>query len=819
MELQNFIKSCDVDTSNIPKILEQYLSLKRQNAESIVFFRLGDFYETYFEDAYVLSKVCGVLLTKRKFLGVGDILMAGVPHNNAEIYIAKLTKEKYKVSIAEQVQSKDEVKKGNIIKREIIRTYSPGTLIDESFLDSKENNFIASILKSGDRYGFSYADISTGEFFITEGNLDEILCELSKVSPTELLLKIKTREIEPMKTIPEAEPDMDEIIPKKYPYTLVKADFYDFNPENINDKGLLEYKIGLKCANSIINYAKTTQKNFMPKLDIIKKYSISTRLIMNQKTRENLELNKTFGRISGEGKKYGSILWSMDRCKTVMGKRLLAHWLNEPLYNKSEIEKRLNGVEELVLNKEKLEKLSSILENLSDISRLSSKLSNGTITPKELLAIKNTLEITEAFSKCCSGFKAEILKPAAVDENLVNFREIIEKTIKEEPSNNIRVGNIIKEGANGVLDTVRAELAGFEGEIISYEKELIKKTGVKNLKINYTKNLGYSIEVPVSGVKEFTIAVEGCFVKQKLSGCERFGTEVLNTLEERILRLKLKSYELEFDTYLKLREYAKELTEPIRQFAYDVSLKDVLVSFALIAIENNYTKPKFTDEFLYEVKEGVHPVLERLCTSDNTQYDRLDISFSENVCSKILTGANMSGKSTYLREVAALIILAQAGSFVPAKSFRANLVDKIFARMGSGDDLLNSNSAFMCEMLDITEILRNSTPKSLILLDETGNSTSYSDGIAISYGIIKYITGKIKAKTLLATHFHRLSVLENDVSGCRNFRLVFDENGKKPVRCLKEGVSTSSLGFNAAIKAGLPDEVITCAKNFQQKCN
>lgn len=816
MELQNFVKSCDVDISNVPKILEQYLSLKRQNAESIVFFRLGDFYETYFEDAFLLSKVCGVLLTKRKFSNVGDVLMAGVPHSSAEIYIAKLTKEKYKVSIVEQVQSKDEVKRGEIIKREVIRTYSPGTLIDESFLDSKENNFIASVLKDRDRYGFSYADISTGEFFITEGNFDEILCELSKTMPAELLLKVKSREIKPMQVIPNPVPDIDDDISKKYPFTLIDGNYYDLDPENAFDKGLLEYKLGLRCACAIINYAKNTQKKFMPKLDVIRKYSISSRLIMNQKTRENLELNKSYGRNSNEGKKYGSIFWAMDRCKTCMGKRLLAHWLNEPLYNLLSIEKRLDGVGELVLNKEKLEKLLMVLENLSDISRLSSKLSNGTITPKELLAIKNTLAVVEAFNECCSGFEAEILKPAATDESLVNFREIIEKTIMDEPSGNIRVGNIIKEGANGVLDAVRAEIALAEGEIKEYEKSFIEKTGVKNLKITYSKNLGYSIEVPISGVKDFIAEAGDCFSKQKLSTCEKFGTSTLNALEDRVLSLRLKSYEIEHDTYLKLREYAKELTEPLRQFAYDVSVKDVLVSFATVAIENNYTRPKFIHGFKYKVKEGVHPVLERLCTSAGTLFSRLDVGFSENTRTKILTGANMSGKSTYLREVAALIILAQAGSFVPAADFEVNLVDKIFTRMGSGDDLLSSNSAFMCEMLDVAEILRNSTSKSLILLDETGNSTSYNDGIAVSYAIIKYITENIKAKTLLATHFHGLSVLENDVRGCKNFRLVYDDTGENPERRLECGVSTGSLGFNAAIKAGLPDEVIACAKNFQQ---
>ncbi len=810
MEYQNFIKSSDIDILKAPKSLKQYLDIKRENADSIIFFRLGDFYETYFEDAVVLSKVCGVLLTKRKFTELGEIPMAGVPHQNAEIYISKLTNEKYKVSIVEQVQKKEEVKKGDIIKREVIRTYSPGTLIDESFLDSRKNNYIVSILKENNQYGFSYADISTGEFFITEGTLDNILCELSKINPSELLLKIKTREIEPMKAVPEKEADIDREISEKYNYTLISGDFYTLEFQN---ESLLEYKLGLKCANSIITYVKDTQKNFTPKLDIVKKYNISNFLIMNQKTRENLELNRN----SDDGKKFGSIFWALDECKTFMGKRLLAQWINEPLYNKLEIEKRLDGVEELTKNPEKIEELDTLLDNLSDISRLSSKLSNGTISPKELLAIKNTLNIIEKFENLTSNFNSEILKPNSNNEALIDFRDILDRTIKDEPSNNIRVGNIIKEGANGVLDSIRGEISIIEEKFENYEEELIQITGIKNLKINYAKNTGYSIDIPILGVKNFKNNIEEFTLKQKLSSMEKYTTKTLLGLEEKILSLKLKSYEIEFDTYSKLREYAKELTDPLREFSFDVALKDVILSFAKLAVKNNYKRPKFTNSFKYRVQKGAHPSLEQLLTNKNVEIDRLDIDFSDIQRCKILTGANMIGKSTYLRQIAALIIMAQSGSFIPAEWFEANLVDKIYARMGASDNMLNGNSAFMCEMLDIAEILRNSTEKSLILLDETGRSTSYKDGIAVSYGIIKYIAEKIKAKCAFATHFHDLSTIKDEVKTITNYCLVLKNEDGKEKRMLEQGVLTESLGLNVAKQANLPPYVLECAKNFAVK--
>jgi len=808
MEYQNFIKSSDIDIEKAPKSLKQYLDIKRQNADSIIFFRLGDFYETYFEDAVVLSKTCGILLTKRKFAELGNIPMAGVPHQNVEIYIGKLTNEKYKVSIVEQTQKKEEVKKGDIIKREVIRTYTSGTLMDESFLDSRKNNYIVSILKENNKYGLSYADVSTGEFFVTEGSLDNILCELSKINPSELLLKAKKRQIEPMKAVPEKEADIDIEISGKFNHTLIEEDFYNLNFQN---EELLEYKIGLKCANSIINYVKETQKNFTPKLDIIKKYNISNFLIMNKKTRENLELNRN----SNDLKKTGSIFWAMDECKTFMGKRLLLQWINEPLYNLDEIEKRLDGVEELTKNPDKMKDLDTLLDNLSDISRLSSKLSNGTITPKELLAIKSTLNIIEEFEKITSGFNSKILKPLPNNEALIDFRDIIEKSIKDEPSNNIRVGNIIKNGANGVLDGIFGEISLIEEKFENYEEELIQITGVKNLKINYAKNTGYSIDLPILGAKNFKDNIKDFTLKQKLSTVEKYTTKTLLELEEKILSLRLKSYEVEFDTFSKLREYAKELTGPLREFSADVAVKDVILSFAKSAEKNGYTRPKFTNSFKYEVQKGAHPTLMKLLTKKDTRIDRLDIHFSEKERCKILTGANMVGKSTYLRQIAALIIMAQSGSFVPAVEFEANLTDKIYARMGAFDNMQDGKSSFMCEMLDMTEILMNSTDKSLILLDETGRSTSYKDGIAISYGIIKYIAEKIRAKCAFATHFHDLGKLEDEVDSVVNYRLVLKNEDGKNQRVLECGILTQSFALNAAKQANLPPYVLECAKNFK----
>ncbi len=808
MEYQNFIKSRDVDITKAPKSLKQYLEIKRGNPDCIIFFRLGDFYETYFEDAIILSKVCGVLLTKRKFTELGDIPMAGIPHHNSEIYISKLIQEKYKIAIAEQVQTKEELKKGEILKREVIRTYTNGTLIEEGFLDSRKNNYIVSVLKENNKYGLSYADISTGKFLITEGSLDNILCELSKINPSELLLKIKPRLIEPMKAVPDKEPDIEGIIAEKFSYTLIDENFYSLEFQN---EDLLEYKLGLRCANSIINYVKKTQKNFTPKLDVIRKYNISNFLVMNRKTRENLELNKN----SSDGKKTGSIIWALDECKTSMGKRLLASFLNEPLYDIKRIEERLDGVEELIKNPDTARDLDNLLDNLSDTSRLSSKLSNGTISPKELLAIKNTLKIIEEFNRISSKFNSKILKPNPENETLIDFRNIIDRSIKDEPANNVRIGNIIKEGANGALDTALGEIKGLENRIENYEEELIQITGIKNLKINYAKNTGYSIDLAHNDTVKFKNSIENFTLKQKLSSIEKYTTKTLMELEEKLLSLKLKSYEIEHDTFLKLREYAKELTEPLREFSADVALKDVILSFSKTALKNGFTRPKFTNSFKYKVENGLHPVLIRLLANENKPVDPLDIDFNNLKRCKLITGANMIGKSTYLREMASLIIMAQSGSFIPAKTFEGNLVDKIYARMGASDNMLDGNSAFMCEMLDIAEILRNSTENSLILLDETGSSTSYSDGIAISYGILKYIAQKIKAKCACSTHFHALSTLENEMDSVINYSLVLENKNDISKRYLIKGALAESKGLNIAKQANLPSLVIEYAENFR----
>lgn len=798
MEYQNFIKSSDVDIEKATNVMKQYLLLKKENSCSILFFRLGDFFETYFEDAFIFSKTANVTLTKRKFSNIGEVLMAGVPHTKVEVYVQKLVEAGFKVAITEQ---KGEPKKGEIVKREVVRVYSKGTLIEEEFLEGGVNNFMASVLKEDDRYGLSYSDVSTGEFFVTSGNFEEIKCELSKINPVELLLKAKPRETGPYEVISEAEPDIEEEIYENFSFTLLGEESFS---EEIAFEGVMGLE--LKCVNSIINYTKNAQKKLMTKLNKIKKYSIQSKLIMNAKTRENIELNRNLH----DKKRYASIVSSVDFTKTLMGKRLLRAWVCAPLLDEAKINERLDGVEELVLAPDKLNGLKEILDGISDTFRLSSKLSNGTILPKEFINVKNALRVTEKFNLICSGFNSPILKRNFESETLLDFAEIIERTVSEDFCCNLKTGGIIKQGANGLLDSLRGEINGLENEVSIYENELKNLCGAKNLKISVSKNVCYSIEVPISALKTFKDKLPDAFCVQKRANFERYTTERLKTIEEKISALKLKSFEIEHDMFLKLREYAKEMTEALREFSLDVATVDVICSFASCALKFNGVRPKFNSGGTFKVEEGLNPVLMALGGKVNPA----DIFYDENEKTKILTGANMSGKSTYLREQAALVILAQAGAFVPCKSYEAPLIDRIFVRMGSPDDTVAGDSAFMCEMKEIAEILKNSTSKSLILLDETGKSTSFKEGCAIAFGVVKYITEKIGAKTALATHFHNLCEACGKICGVKNYKFTIEETPEGIVRKLEKGSLKESYGLETAKVAGVPEDVLKYAESF-----
>lgn len=777
---------------NISKIIKQYLDIKLKNLDSIVLFRIGEFYETYFEDAITLSKVCEVLLTK-KDVGASKIVpMAGIPVSALDLYIKKLVTNRYKVALCEQDPEK-KCKETGLLKRRVVRKFSPGTLCDSEFLDSESNNYIGAIFQKEKEFGFSYCDISTGEFFITQGGCLEILSEISKLGPSELLAPIKSRELVAFQVVQEEEADLDKEITSKHTPTLVPRSYFTNNLINCE---FIEYELGNRCANAILAYVNETQQEYAPKLGSVCGYDIYEYLLLDENTRKNLELIKN----SNDSKKYGSFFWAIDKTKTPMGKRLLQKWILQPLRNIEKIKERQDAVLELIKNKTAREALNTKLGECYDISRICAKISNNTISPRDFLALRDTFLNIEALKKVLGKCKSPFLNFIKDDyEELVDFSDILKRTISDEAVGGIKDGNIIKAGVSGELDYARLQIDTHQGWLKEFEST--EKQNIKSLKLVYNKTLGYFIEVPISQVKSVP---KNYKIKQTLSNCNRYTTDELKECEEKINLLTLKANDIEYEVFTKLREYSKSLVDGIRSFSYNLAQLDVLYSFCECATEDNFSKPELRENSVFEITNGRHPSAEKFCG----KFIPNDLKF-ESKGFILLTGPNMVGKSTYLKQNALIAILAHMGSFIPAECGQISLLDRIFTRMGSVDDIINNNSTFMVEMLDTANILNNATSKSLILLDELGKNTSVQDGIAIARAVSEYIIENIGAKTIFATHFHKLSELEEKYSNVENYMIGADFSRK-----VEKGVLNKSYGINIAKMAGLPKKVIEDAEKY-----
>ena len=674
----------------------------------------------------------------------------------------------------------------------------------------------------------AYTDISTGEFKVTQTDFEQLLSELSRIKPTEVVVPKISQKVLPFQFIGDEKIDLPEEITLNYNCSKISYAAFDedkaqknikeiFKVETPETFGFSQYKAGFCAASAIFEYLFRTQKENFPKFEKIDTYSLTQFVSIDSNTRRNLELTET----SRDKAKYGSLLWAIDNTKTNMGSRQLKKWIHQPLKNVEKIIERQNAVKELIKNTEARIKLIGLLEKVYDIQRSSTRISNNSANPRDFLALKDTLSLIPEFSDLLKNFDSKLLNSATAGrENLLEFADIVEKTISPDAPIIVKDGNVIKSGVSGDLDYYRDLLNGGKNWLVEFENRQKEETGIKFLKVGFSKTFGYFIEVSNSNLN---MVPDTYIRRQTLTNGERFITEELKKHESDVLSAQAKSIELEYKIFSDLREYSKEFVDDIREFAQCLADLDVLVSFAVCAIENKYVCPVVDETNELYIKEGRHPVLEKILPMGQYVSNDLklvaDNTSQRDVQFMILTGPNMAGKSTYMRQNALIVILAQIGSFVPADAAKIGVVDKIFTRVGAVDDLSLGQSTFMVEMNETAFILNSATEKSLILLDEIGRGTSTYDGVAIAWSVAEYIATKIKARTIFATHYHELNVMSSIFPQIKNYRVTISENDGEIIflRKVIEGSASKSYGIQVAKMAGLPPSVIKTAEEMMTK--
>ena len=797
-------------------MIQQYLKIKKNYKNCLLFFRLGDFYELFFEDANIAAENLDITLTSKE-AGKDEngekikIDMCGVPFHSADGYISKLISHGFNVAICEQLEDPKNVK--GIVKRDVVRVITPGTVLDTSVLDETKNNYIMCIFENKANIGLSFSDVSTGEFLTTQFEADEkkkVIDEIAKFNPSEIIANSKT-------TLKE---EIEKIFNVKLNiYQDFNFDFHNsittlcnhFNVLNLDGFGLEDKYFASICSSgALFSYLFETQKNTLSHINNIKRYSSDKFMILDISSRRNLELTETIR----ERTKRGSLLWVLDKTKTPMGSRLIRRWIEQPLIDQKEINLRLDSVEEIKNNVFLREDLREILKNVKDIERILSKVIYLTANARDLITLKKSFETLPKIKNILNDFDSGILKSLKKIDQLDDIYNLINETIDEEPPFSIREGGIIKTGYNDKIDEFRLAKKNGSIHLINFENEEREKTGIKNLKVRYNKVFGYYIEVTNSYLKQ----VPQTYIrKQTLSNCERFITEELKQYEELILEADEKVVDIEYKVFCDIREKIAQNAKRIQKVSKEIAIIDVLCSFAQVAEEQRYCKPKVEKDRKGQTQiiSGRHPVVEMLSDSFIPNDTNLDKGKSRLA---IITGPNMAGKSTYMRQVALIFLMAQIGSFVPAKSANISITDRIFTRVGASDDLATGQSTFMIEMNEVANILNNATSESILILDEIGRGTSTFDGLSIAWAVLEHIADKKKigARTLFATHYHELTSIEQKVDGVNNYCVEVKDNGDDIVflRKIIKGGSESSYGIHVAKLAGIPRSVINRANEI-----
>jgi len=797
--------------ANLTPMMRQYFEIKNNHKDAILFFRLGDFYEMFFEDAITASKELEITLTGRDCGQEERAPMCGVPFHSANTYIAKLIEKGYKVAICEQVE--DPSKSVGIVKRDVVRIVTPGTIIDTNALDEKINNFLCCIYMNEEGYGLSYVDISTGELYTTEYTqnhlnlLSFLIDELGKISPNEVIVnnniyndKEILNQIKRFNCTISSYQDLD--IDLHTAEEIIKA---HFNVINLEGLGIAEKKHSIVSIGAIIRYLNETQKISLNHINNIHLYLNSNYMTLDINTRRNLELLET---IRSKSKK-GSLISILDKTSTAMGGRLLRKWIEEPLINKDEIVNRLDVVEYFTNNIILMNDVREFLKNVYDLERLMGKIAYGNCNARDLIAMKNSLRVLPDIKLLLNNYECAELKRIVADMDcLEDIDELIEKSIVDEPPITIKDGGIIKSDYNDELRALRDIADKGKLWLSELEENERNSTGIKNLKIGYNKVFGYFIEVTKSNIK----SVPDYYIrKQTLSNCERYITPDLKEMESKILGSEEKMVTIEYELFIGIREEIRANVKRIQDTSRRIAKIDVLNSLAQVAYKNNYIRPDLNTKGIIEIKNGRHPVVEKMLEGELFVPNDTYLDNNENRVA-IITGPNMAGKSTYMRQVALITLMSQVGSFIPAEKANIGVVDRIFTRIGASDDLSQGKSTFMVEMTEVANILNNATNNSLLILDEIGRGTSTYDGLSIAWAVIEYISDikKIGAKTLFATHYHELTELESKLNGVNNYRVLVQEKGDNItfLRKIAKGGADRSYGIEVAKLAGVRKEVI-----------
>ena len=825
----NLINTADINIEDATPAMQRYIEIKRENPDCLLLYRMGDFYETFFEDAVTLSRELEITLTGRDCGSLGRIPLAGIPVKAVDSYLEKLVAKDLKIAICEQLED-PKLAKG-IVERGVVRIITPGTIIESNFLNQNSNNYMCAVFKEKskkgeEQWGFAYTDISTGEFKATRLNYETLITELVRIQPSEIIAPAKKMKLQPFQIVPEETADLpDEIINNyncsKVPEKVFEENFAKENLKNlfkITDLDSIGYNAcptGFRAAAGLLAYIWENLKDGFPKFERIEIYELSEYMSIDAGTRKNLELTETLR----EKNKYGSLLWAVDKTSTNMGARLLKGWICQPLKDKDRILQRQAIVKKLVENPTERYRIQEMLQGIYDIQRLSTRLSNTTAMPRDFLSLRDSLKALPDLIKISKSIGLDVFKSIENSlEKLNEYAGIIEQTISDDAPVVIKEGGIIKSGVNSDLDYLRDLMFNGESWLKNFEQKERDKTGIQTLKVGYNKVFGYYIEVTNSNLNK----VPASYIrKQTLTGGERFITDKLKKHEDEVLTAQIKAYELEYKLFSNFREYSKEFVTLIRETAGCIARLDVFTSFALTACEHNYVCPDINESDDFIVKNGRHPVLEQILPLGTYVANDIELSISDGSKTQfmILTGPNMAGKSTYMRQNALIAILAQIGSFIPADYAQIGIIDKIFTRVGASDDLTLGKSTFMVEMTETACILNNATERSLILIDEIGRGTSTYDGVAIAWAVAEYIANNIKAKCIFATHYHELNVMTQTYPQIKNYRItISEENGELEfLRKIVPGGASKSYGIQVAKMAGLPDSVIKRSEELMSK--
>ncbi len=799
--------------TDLTPMMKQYKSIKERYKDCLLFFRLGDFYEMFYEDAKVASKVLGIALTSRS-KGEKTVPMAGMPHHAANTYIQRLIKSGHKVAICEQMEDPKEAK--GVVKREIVRIITPGTLIDEDLLEEKVSNHLVGILPGKDKVGLAWVELSTGKFEIEEESKTRLMDELYRLKPSECLLPEEVFSTE-CALLEELRTVLGSTVTPRPSWEFSRDSAYHtllehFHVATLDGFGCQGMEHALGAAGAVLLYLKDTHRESLSHICKLERRSISNRLLIDATTQRGLELLETIRGREGEG----SLLNVLDSTLTPMGARLLRQWILSPLLNPEEIKYRQDGLEELFSHRELRATIRSTLKNISDIERISTRVNAGRCNARELVALKDSLEQVGKLKEVLKIASSPILKAQQKRlDTIENIRVLIATALINTPPLALKDGGIIREGYHPELDELRNIGRNGKAWLTNFQSEEIRRTGIPSLKVSYSRVFGYFIEITNTHKERVP---QSYIRRQTLKNAERYITPELKEYESKVITAEERAKGLEYELFEELRKEVASYTSRLQEIAGAVAELDVLAALAQVAVENNYVRPEITCDRKLSIVDGRHPVLEKTLGKGKFVPNCIDLD-GDNTQVMVITGPNMAGKSTYIRQVALLVLMSQMGSFIPAKKATIGVVDKLFTRVGASDEIYRGQSTFMVEMQEAANILNNATERSLIILDEVGRGTSTFDGLSIAWAVTEYIHKHLRARTLFATHYHELTELALLYPEVKNYNVAVKEWGEEVVflRKIVEGGTDKSYGIHVARLAGVPKEIVTRAREILEE--